>query len=346
MSLYKRGEIYWSRIERNGRVFQRSTRVRNKNVATRIESAWRTNEALAEAGLSASDRKMSLLNFENRFFSYLSAHVGKSTLQFYKTAWVPISYSGSLYMHPMDQIDPAVIDGFVQRRIVQGVKPATVNNSLKTLRRALHLAVEWRLLQRVPKIRLLIGERIREFVISEELLATMVGNVAPVMKQLLPFLVDTGLRISEAVDLTWDNVSLEPREGMARGWVFITKGKSKAAVRTVPLTARAAVILAERKAAAGVSSYVWTLKHERRLNRTYASRMFHKVTEELNMPWDCVLHSTRHTFCTKLGLAGADAFTIKALAGHSSITISQRYVHSTQIAAERAISMMETAIKS
>ncbi|MGF7178889.1 tyrosine-type recombinase/integrase [Tunturiibacter psychrotolerans] len=48
-----------------------------------------------------------------------------------------------------------------------------------------------------------------------------------------------------------------------------------------------------------------------------------------HFPSDFVLHSLRHTALTRLGEAGADAFTIMKLAGHSSVTISQRYVHPT-----------------
>jgi integrase len=42
-----------------------------------------------------------------------------------------------------------------------------------------------------------------------------------------------------------------------------------------------------------------------------------------------VLHSLRHTALTRLGEAGADAFTIMMQGGNSSVTISQRYVHPT-----------------
>jgi integrase len=40
-----------------------------------------------------------------------------------------------------------------------------------------------------------------------------------------------------------------------------------------------------------------------------------------------VLHSLRHTMLTRLGESGVDAFTIMRIAGHSSITVSQRYIH-------------------
>jgi hypothetical protein len=39
---------------------------------------------------------------------------------------------------------------------------------------------------------------------------------------------------------------------------------------------------------------------------------------------------------TRLGEAGADAFTIMRIAGHSSVTVSQRYVHPTPEGMERA----------
>ena len=49
-----------------------------------------------------------------------------------------------------------------------------------------------------------------------------------------------------------------------------------------------------------------------------------KVRELLKLPEDFVVHSLRHTMLTRLGLLGVDAFTIMRIAGHSSITISQR----------------------
>jgi len=39
---------------------------------------------------------------------------------------------------------------------------------------------------------------------------------------------------------------------------------------------------------------------------------------------------------TRFGEAGADAFTTKKIAGHSSVTISERYVHPTPEGQERA----------
>jgi integrase len=58
------------------------------------------------------------------------------------------------------------------------------------------------------------------------------------------------------------------------------------------------------------------------------------------MPADFVLHSLRHTFGTRLGESAADAFTIMLLMGHSTVTVSQRYVHPSPEALELAYERM------
>ena len=50
-----------------------------------------------------------------------------------------------------------------------------------------------------------------------------------------------------------------------------------------------------------------------------------------------VLYSLRHTFLTRLGESGCDAWTLARIAGHSSITISARYVHPSEDAVLAAV---------
>src|SRR5215471_17333148 len=52
------------------------------------------------------------------------------------------------------------------------------------------------------------------------------------------------------------------------------------------------------------------------LSRHTLSEQFKKRKRQTGLPWDAVLHSTRHTALTDFGAAGADAFTIQQIAGH------------------------------
>lgn len=63
--------------------------------------------------------------------------------------------------------------------------------------------------------------------------------------------------------------------------------------------------------------------------------------KKLKMPDAFVLHSLRHTFLTRLGAAGVDAFVIMKTAGHHSVTVSQRYIHPHQSAVEIAVAKLE-----
>ena len=58
-------------------------------------------------------------------------------------------------------------------------------------------------------------------------------------------------------------------------------------------------------------------------------------------PANFVMHSLRHTMLSRLGESGVDGFTIMRIAGHSSIVVSQRYIHPTPEAVERAFERLQ-----
>ncbi len=53
-----------------------------------------------------------------------------------------------------------------------------------------------------------------------------------------------------------------------------------------------------------------------------------------------VLHSLRHTFLTRLGEAGVDAWALARIAGHSSIKMSMGYVHTSATNMSEAIARL------
>ena len=65
------------------------------------------------------------------------------------------------------------------------------------------------------------------------------------------------------------------------------------------------------------------------------------LRDTLKLSEEFVVHSLRHTMLTRLGEAGADAFTIMRIAGHSSVTVSQRYVQPTPEGMERAFERLQ-----
>src|ERR1700688_2289072 len=84
MSLYRRGNVWWSRIELNGAVHQFSTKKHNKNEARGVESQKRNELA---SGIGAAP---TLEVFSHRFINSLPARVSKETYRFYVTHLQPL----------------------------------------------------------------------------------------------------------------------------------------------------------------------------------------------------------------------------------------------------------------
>jgi integrase len=91
--------------------------------------------------------------------------------------------------------------------------PASVNRELATLRRLLRMAHDWKKLDRVPKIKLLRGETSREFVLMRLLEPKYLEALPAAMRDFGVFLIDTGLRVGEALKLEWPAVNLREKPG-------------------------------------------------------------------------------------------------------------------------------------
>jgi len=148
-------------------------------------------------------------------------------------------------------------------------------------------------------------------------------------------LLETGLRLGEAVVLKWTDIELDAANGKKLGYLFVREGKSKNARRHVSLTPTAQEMLVNRSLGSR-SEYVFANHRGKPYLVTSLDHLHAKLRTTLQLPKDCVIHSLRHTFLTRFGEAGADAFTIKKVAGHSSVTISERYIHPTPEGQERA----------
>ena len=86
---------------------------------------------------------------------------------------------------------------------------------------------------------------------------------------------------------------------------------------------------------------VFANRDGRRYLVTSINHLHQKARALVGLGKDFVIHSLRHTMLTRLGESGVDAFTIMKIAGHSSITVSQRYVHPSPEAVERAFERLQ-----
>jgi integrase len=342
MAIFERGRVYWYHFVFNGQHIQMSTKQGNRRVARQMEAAHRTALAKGEAGIFERTPAPILKVFAQRFMDAIQTRSASKpgTVNFYATRLKRLLGYEKIASAMLDRIDEELIERYVQERR-QTVSATSVNRELATLRRLLRMAHEWKLIDRVPRIRLLPGERVREFVLSPQTERVYLDAAPQPLHDLSILLLDTGLRVGEAIRLQWRDIRLDLVRGAKFGYLHVREGKSKNAKRNVPLTARVRQMLEARSS---TSKSDWLFpgdRADRPILVTSLDHMHSSVRMALRLSMEFVLHSLRHTMLTRLGESGVEAFTIMRIAGHSSVTVSQRYVHPTPEAIERAFVRLE-----
>jgi integrase len=309
-----------------------------------LEASFRTALAKGEGGIAAAKPAPAFRDFADQFRKSVETQCAAkpSTVEFYLGKLARLLEFTPLAQARLDKIDEALIDSYVQHRR-KTVSPASTNRELATLRKALRLAYEWKIINRVPRIRLLPGERVRTFVLSQQQEGLYLGMAPQPLHDLAMLVLDAGLRVGEVLALQWPDIRLEAFQDAPHGFLHVRDGKTRSAKRTLPLTARVKAILEarQRESRAG-----WVFTDESGtgpLSRFTVRDQHGTVRRALRLPADAVIHSLRHTMLTRLGEAGVDAFTIMRIAGHSTITVSQKYVHPSREAIGLAIQRLDAA---
>ncbi len=340
MVIYKRGGVYWFGFTFNGERVQRSTHQRSQRVAEQIQAAYRTELAKGEVGLIQRKRAPILQHFAQRFIDAVQTRSSAkpATVSFYAQKLARLLEYKPLAKARLDHIDEALVEAYVQHRR-QKVSPASTNRELATLRRLLHLAQEWKVIDRVPRIRLLPGERTRDFILNEDQEHDYLKAAPYPLCDVALLMLDSGLRVGKVVGLQWPDIHLKAPIGAKFGYLEIREGKSPAAARKLPLTGRVRSMLLRLPKVSG-----WVFTNERMdgpLSRFTLEGQHARTRKALSLPADFVLHSLRHTFGTRLGEEGVDVFTLMRIMGHSTVEMTKRYVHPTPEIVTRAFERLE-----
>lgn len=339
MSIYKRGRIYWYKFMWNGEVVRESTRQANDRVARQMEAAHRTSLAKGEVGIRERAEVPTLVDFcEKRFGPWIESTTSHKTwVDFYRVGLRAITEFRILSSLRLDRITSEDTANFAaHRRLQKNGLQVTVNSSLRVLRRVLRQAAEWGIIQSAPRIRMIPGERHRERVLSPDEEARYISVAAEPLASVATILADTGMRPEECYRLRWETITWTNGRN---GTLLVIHGKTKAARRVLPFTPRVRVVLEARwrNAEQPHEGWVWPTAAKSGHIEPFSLKRQHRKAMRLSGVRPFVLYSLRHTFLTRLGESGCDAWTLARIAGHSSIAISARYVHPSEDAVLSAV---------
>lgn len=130
-----------------------------------------------------------------------------------------------------------------------------------------------------------------------------------------------GLRLGELINLDWDQVDLARRRiTIVNTDEFSTKSGKE---RIVPMAQPVFDMLSSFPCREG---FVFRSATGSMLSKQYTSRKFREFVRTVGLN-DCNFHTTRHTAASWLAQQGCGVEAIRRYLGHSSITVTQRYMH-------------------
>ena len=150
---------------------------------------------------------------------------------------------------------------------------------------------------------------------------------------LILFLLNTGLRLSEAVNLQLNDLQMSDRKGS----VSIQNGKGNKQ-RTVPLNAEARRALQEWIDVRPASSHLWVIVEgeHKSLNGRTVQRILHRYAKTAHLD-ELTPHVCRHTFAKNLVENGVGLEKVAALLGHSSLNTTRIYITPSERDLELAV---------
>jgi site-specific recombinase XerD len=171
---------------------------------------------------------------------------------------------------------------------------------------------------RLVKHRLVNNARTRWLSAEEEVRLRAVIEVRNVehMHE-LDLALNTGLTLSEMYGLTWENVNLNRR-------VLIIPRSKNGETRYVPINVTALTALSELlKRGDGTGAVIRNVKGMPLTDPRHWFEAAIRMAKIRGFSWHCL----RHTFASRLVMAGVDLRTVQELLGHKSIAMTVRYSH-------------------
>jgi integrase len=293
----------------------------SRTVAIELASAARVRVMRGEWGLGAPPKKKDI-SFEAAaalFIEHARTNLRPGSVRIYQGAFARLAQSFGSMM--LSQITTFGVEAYKRARAAEGVR-ASLNMELAALGILFNRMIEWEKFQgvnparRVKKMETPKG-RMR-FLSADEERRLLDASPEP-YRLIFMTAIYTGLRVrAEILTLQWENVDFRRREIT----VLAPYSKNKE-TQTIPLHSKLIELLLELHKSRK-NEWVFTDSHGSRFRHIH--KPFSAACRQAHIT-GCSPHTLRHTFASRLAMAGANDRTIQALGRWKSIQMIQRYSH-------------------
>lgn len=317
MSLYKRGNTWWVRFTPpNGQQLRRSAKTTDRQQAKEF-----LDRLKAECWRTALLRDKPKRKWQEAVERWLQEKQG-----------VKVTYINDVrclrWLHPylfdkyLDEIRREDVDQIIQARLADGVRNATVNRMMETMRAILRRAeTDWEWIDKATHIPMLPEPKRRVRWLTHEEADRLLQELPSHMAEMVRFTLATGLREANVTRLQWSQVDLN-REC---AWIHPDQSKSRKAI-PVPLNADALALLLrlQRKQQENQSAFVFLFRGRSvKKANTKAWRDALKRAGIRDFRW----HDLRHTWASWHIQLGTPLYALQELGGWAGPEMVQRYAH-------------------
>jgi integrase len=221
----------------------------------------------------------------------------------------------------MTEITPRMIESYKASRSVN-LAPATVNRELALLRHMFTMGIQWGKAESNPvkEVKLFRESSGRTRYLSDDEEIRLFAVLPEKYQAVVALALQTGLRMGELKNLRWWDVDFKA------GVITVLEAKA-GETQHVPMNVIARKIL-ESLSQKDTLVFPDLPRH--------LSERFTELARKAEVR-DFTFHDLRHTFCSRLVMAGVDIRTVQVLARHKEIRMTLRYSHLSDDHTKQAI---------
>jgi integrase len=315
MSLYQRGKSWYYDFLYRGERYTGCIGPVSRTVAKEILAKKKAEAVEGRYELSSKKPSPSFEGMAVECLQYYQSNRHPRSSERHEMAYWALKpfFGGSR----LADIRPLLIERYKRVRKEKGRSEVTINRDLAFLKHLFTQAIAWGKATENPvkQVRLFREDNARTRFLTEEEEARLLTYCNAQLKPLVITALHTEFRKSELLSLLWANIDF--RHHLIKVEAAYTQTHE---VRSVPMsetltaTLKHLKILATTDAAASVFGY-------RQMTKTFTRAV--QWAGSANFTF----HDLRHTFASRLVMAGIDLATIKELMGHKHITMTLRYAH-------------------
>jgi site-specific recombinase XerC len=315
-------KFYWYDFTVRGRRYRGSTQ---ETKSARAAKAASLKLASVIEGTDPLPSKPSVLSeFAERFDTWIEdGRLEEKTKKFYRNGWRLLK-STPVAMLRVDQIT-----GDCAEQLKFPGSAANANCALRTLRRMLHKAEEWKVIGHAPKIKMMKehGRHLRLDADAEKKL--IAGALAcnwrlrtrDLFRDIVILMRDTGMRNErELFRMRIENLDWQHRV------IFVPDSKTAEGRRLVPMSGRVFEIL-QNRCDARQEGWVFPSKRSASGHLRSICNLFRKASNKAGLPKELVLYCARHDYGTRVLMRTGNLAAVMRTMGHRDVKTAMHYQH-------------------